>query len=570
MDMTAGTLTQAQTQYQDTIAVATMSTIERIPFDVLWHITQELDFPSVLALTQTNRRLHASLDPYALASHAAKRRFFWRADRFPQNADKLACFHCWRMRPAGCFGRSERKGRKGRNGFLAEPSAKRFCWDCAAEKRLYREGTPVCKDGFRWYLCHTCGRFNTKSQRCEKVVREDGSTETRCFVAPEPAPSAFERLPDVLQQKIFANLEYTAALRLAQTNKHFHRLVDPQECSLVDKVQFAFGRPSGGRICYACYKVKPDERFYWNQVTLDAKKLHRRRCKPCLTLHATPTDAGRAAKARWEAEQEAWRWCWMCNTVVLTSAYEGPEKCCVPCVKKNNLVEEREKVRRLRRQRRDQENGRTRAWHRASEPVPDGGFLALLQPVNTLEESPGAQTVLPLSARQVTLREVVETPVPESRPASVDQPAHDNDIEMFDFFQQLAPSPSDDASQKMMDESTTPASVGDSEDDVYVDADMALDLLVPWMQEVEEWSGRVETALEDWRAELRIREEETRTRYQGRFQNGNMSAAEASLYRRLLDGIRGRRQRQPNRHSGHGIFGQFRQRVRTLVLGGPA
>ncbi|KAH6885954.1 hypothetical protein B0T10DRAFT_530818 [Thelonectria olida] len=91
-------------------------------------------------------------------------------------------------------------------------------------------------------------------------------------------PSPLERLPNELQRLIFSHLDYQSLIYLSTMNRHFHRIVHPQEMAdPLDKFQFVMRaakdfpqhRPSekgqdhqpGNYECYICFRVRRPEHF---------------------------------------------------------------------------------------------------------------------------------------------------------------------------------------------------------------------------------------------------------------------------------------------------------------------
>ncbi|KAK4953270.1 hypothetical protein LTR10_008979 [Elasticomyces elasticus] len=90
-------------------------------------------------------------------------------------------------------------------------------------------------------------------------------------------------LPPELHLRIVKDLDYLGAFRLSQVNKHFHDLVDPQQCPVEEKRRFVrdaqYWREhnrmhlsmvsnhgetlfdTNGHACYSCYRVLPKREF---------------------------------------------------------------------------------------------------------------------------------------------------------------------------------------------------------------------------------------------------------------------------------------------------------------------
>ncbi|KAK3630423.1 hypothetical protein LTR56_017481 [Elasticomyces elasticus] len=90
-------------------------------------------------------------------------------------------------------------------------------------------------------------------------------------------------LPPELHLRVVKDLDYLEAVRLSQVNKHFHALVDPQQCPVEDKRRFVRDAQywpkhnrmhlsmvsddgetlfdTNGHACYSCYRVRPKREF---------------------------------------------------------------------------------------------------------------------------------------------------------------------------------------------------------------------------------------------------------------------------------------------------------------------
>jgi len=521
---TADTLTTTTTLV--TRQTVTMASLETIPLEVLLEVTKHLDFGEVLALSTLNRAMKAFAQPMTVASDETKRTFFLRAERFPQHsagAGRLTCFTCWRLLPRDAFGDGEATGRKGKWAAAHHRrfAGHRFCWTCAAAHRLYPDNQAIRKGPHLWYLCHDCGLFKLRSQRCERnpqpavAAAADGRPRVDRICTPPlaaPAPSPLERLPAALQQRVFGHLGYRDAVMLAQTSRRLQGAVDPQAASLGDKVDFVRAQHAAHgaaafHACYACFRVRHRARFTADQFARadDAarrgawRRLIWTACRRCATrAWDASTAEGRAARAAWEAR----RWCWRCTGVVAGEAdWLAAENCCRPCAARDDVVAARGEVRAARR--------------RAAEAAEAAGDAVL-------------DGVAPWVAEQEEQRERVEAAMEAWR------------LELQSRLE------------------------------------LAQERRRQRLQERQQEQDREqERRWEQPRESLQMQQQllgQQQERQQERFQAGRMSTAELSLYRRIQAMVRPRREREreQRRRMVHDFVAESAQRLRGLLLGASA
>jgi hypothetical protein len=315
------------------------ATLQTLPYDVFHLITRHLDYRTIISLSTTNRAFHLSLDPDAVASTDARRSFYLKAERFPQHRDRLTCFTCYRLLPSSSFGERQARGRRGKNGSRPDLASTRFCWECASAHRLYEHLRAIKKGGLLWYLCHRCGEFKLRSQRCER---------DRCSPPREIGQkSAFEMLPLDLQKRIFGMLDYEDAIYLSQTNQYFHSAVKPVEDTTVRsrylfvrrKEEYRSIRTAVRWGCFSCFKVKTRDRFPPSADRLRKKTAWMRRCLACTQRQHAGTPEGEEELRRWKLQ----RLCRLCRDLRV----DGKE--CGGCVRRldrkrrNGKVTEKEK-----------------------------------------------------------------------------------------------------------------------------------------------------------------------------------------------------------------------------------
>ncbi|KAL8347237.1 hypothetical protein RB601_003238 [Gaeumannomyces tritici] len=297
--------------------------VDRVAFDVWFVIFSHLEYSDAVAFSKTCRAFYSLAPSNALVTREQRHQFYLKAEKFRQHDGLLVCFYCMKLRPRSHFGNNQATKGRGKHGAHPDKAIKRHCWDCTAAGRLYPESQPLRKDKHLWYLCHQCGIFKHRSQRCLKEDAHDAegslAPRTVCTPAwPATVPSALEsRLPAALQDRIVGHLGYRDRMSLAATNRHFRRAVRPLGAPLSDKVAVAkraanwtSGPPRGGPwACMVCFRARPESSFP-NMESLQSK-WWRRRCRACCHfIHQGGHQQQQGAPPRqWHPLDE----CWFCR-----------------------------------------------------------------------------------------------------------------------------------------------------------------------------------------------------------------------------------------------------------------
>lgn len=162
---------------------APLSPLETLPFDILLNVFSHLDdYRTVLSLSLTNSRLRTSLHPDALCTREQKIACYQHAEKnFPQHADRLVCFRCWRFLERDAFADAHRRGKRGKASNDPKKQAKRWCWECGTRERLFEMGRGWKRDG-RWlWGCWQCGEWYVHSSFCCTVFVRSHPCHVPCF-----------------------------------------------------------------------------------------------------------------------------------------------------------------------------------------------------------------------------------------------------------------------------------------------------------------------------------------------------------------------------------------------------
>ncbi|KAL8381583.1 hypothetical protein RB595_005728 [Gaeumannomyces hyphopodioides] len=323
-------------------ALPALRSVDKVAFDVWFVIFSHLEYSDAVAFSKTCRAFYSLAPSNALVTREQRHRFYLKAEKFRQNDGLLVCFSCTRLRPRNRFGDKQATGGRGKHSLNPGKAMKRHCWDCTATGRLCLETQPLLKDKHLWYLCHQCGIFKHRSQRCLKEDTHDAgdspaprTTRTICTPAwPTTVPSALEsRLPAALQDQIVGHLSYRDRMSLAATNRHFRQTLRPLEAPLSDKVavvkqaaNWTGGSPVGGPwACMICFRARPETSFPVMESL--QSKWWRRRCRACCYFIHQGGQQQDAPPRQWHPLEE----CWLCRQLKDASGKcgscndEGPE-----------------------------------------------------------------------------------------------------------------------------------------------------------------------------------------------------------------------------------------------------
>ncbi|KAL2126206.1 hypothetical protein VTI74DRAFT_1476 [Chaetomium olivicolor] len=330
-----------------------------LPLDLLFALSSLLDYPSLLALSGTCRSLRAALNPDTFLPLADKIAAYQRAEQqFPQHAERLVCFSCWRFLPTAKFGDNKRRGKWGRHGRYSfqggdwwlkkvqrekegeeEPEVglktegwrqvgMRFCFECGVKKRLYAHGRRVKWQGLGWYPCHECGTAARAGEKMCVWVSSRGSYNPKaedymmwgCVAQVEREKESLERLPREVMERVCGLLEYRDLLRLKTVSRHFRGTVDPVKlCRDVYRMwEFVKERTKVNgwgtedwdmpAACAGCFRVRKRDQFSFNQLypraAIKGEAVWRRRCWECLRRFYHPQRADTEARDRFHRQTQ--------------------------------------------------------------------------------------------------------------------------------------------------------------------------------------------------------------------------------------------------------------------------
>lgn len=274
-----------------------MARLDTLPVEMINAITQYLDVESVLQLKQASRDFYAAVSFHGLPK-STRKEFLAKADRFPQNVKRYACFKCLRMLPDHAFGRGQQKG-KFANGYMHG----RFCLDCAAKLHLYGHGRIVRTSGKEVvHLCYKCNRYGTRSKRCGVPGSNNKDFEAPDWVCWSEhgavGTPSLVRLPQAALSRIVSTLSYKDAIALASTCAALRLNINHSDVALHERFRFTrdmslrVGPGQNQLACYVCFRVLPGATFTEQQLGMsqrDPTTFYKRRCGDCLwKLYANP------------------------------------------------------------------------------------------------------------------------------------------------------------------------------------------------------------------------------------------------------------------------------------------
>ncbi|KPM35552.1 hypothetical protein AK830_g11015 [Neonectria ditissima] len=257
---------------------------QRLPFDIHFEVVSFLDFRSALNLTSTCRFFHQTLDIRAILPERALVTFMYERDCADQNRgeDLFACFKCYRLLPKHKFAKKATLDRKGKRGRLFAAQGDRSCFDCSAKNRLYVHLQPISNGKLRYYFCHNCGQYKTKSAKCRglRFGIDSGSNggAALCAVKPTGQKSRLETLPTHLLRKVVSFLGFKDVLHLTEVSHTLKETVQPAKwVAIHTRYRFVLDKwtaevldlePDAVRSfpCYSCCRVRPKSKFTDKQI----------------------------------------------------------------------------------------------------------------------------------------------------------------------------------------------------------------------------------------------------------------------------------------------------------------
>lgn len=294
----------------------------------------DLDYPTLLSLSTVSRGLHLAVDPNALCCPSLRRDFYLCAERsFPQHANHLVCFVCWRFLTPDRFGDSQRRGKRGkfstRDGVM-DGKGGRFCFECGVERRRYGHLEGVLRGGVRWYPCWRCERAGRGQRRCVLVLGK-GCEEGECGEHDEDGrgegyleeeverKEGLERLAEGegVLKRVCGELGYGDLMRLREVNRFLSDFVKPvRMCRDVygmwelvlertKVVQREWDRAM--EPCFGCFRPRtwkqfPRTQYYLSGTRKKGQEYWRRRCWECLRRFYHPHLADAEARDRFQRQ----------------------------------------------------------------------------------------------------------------------------------------------------------------------------------------------------------------------------------------------------------------------------
>jgi hypothetical protein len=87
-----------------------------LPEEICIGVIEELDMPSMFALSRTCQRFRRLSDPSDECRRHQLEAYLIQVQAFPRWPDGFACFSCLRVLPRGNFSNGQTKSKRGRNG----------------------------------------------------------------------------------------------------------------------------------------------------------------------------------------------------------------------------------------------------------------------------------------------------------------------------------------------------------------------------------------------------------------------------------------------------------------------
>jgi hypothetical protein len=151
-----------------------------LPEEIWIVVIEELDMPSIFALSQTCRRFRRLSDPNDKCRRHQLEAYLIQVQAFPRWLDGFACFSCLKVLPRANFSSAQTKQKRGRNG---SQQYRRFCIRCGIDKNLYVRGSMVVQGGDICMVCRQCGQlrggnFCQRCTICDQCDRSRGTLRT--------------------------------------------------------------------------------------------------------------------------------------------------------------------------------------------------------------------------------------------------------------------------------------------------------------------------------------------------------------------------------------------------------
>ncbi|KAF7553986.1 hypothetical protein G7Z17_g3211 [Cylindrodendrum hubeiense] len=276
---------------------------ECLPYDIHFEVVRHLDFVSALKLASTTRFFHQTLDPRVIHSGEEVEKFIRERDKADQSRVEglFACYHCYRFLPKDRFAKKATFERQSKKGQKITDEGRRYCFDCSAKYRVYEHLRPISNGKLRYYFCHNCGQYKTKSAKCEgpplDIDWEHDEVPASCGLKPVTQRSGLDTLPAHLLKMIVSHIGYDDALHLAMVTRTLKETVQPVKwVALHTRFRFLRDKWAMDTLdveidameafpCYMCCRTRPRSKFTKNQLHMVDKYRQsswKMRCQGCV------------------------------------------------------------------------------------------------------------------------------------------------------------------------------------------------------------------------------------------------------------------------------------------------
>ncbi|KAH7157634.1 hypothetical protein B0J13DRAFT_650235 [Dactylonectria estremocensis] len=274
---------------------------EGLPFDIHYEVVRYLDFRDAFNMALANRYFQQTLDPRSVLPREDLVKFIGERDKADRNRVEglFACYKCYRFLPKDKFAKKATVDRKTKRGQAVTDECRRYCFDCAATHRLFDHLQPISNGKLRYYFCHNCRQYKTKSGRCARSCSGIVSVDYAICHRPMPAVQrkSLDLLPTHILKNIVSFLGYDDALHFAMGNRTLKETIQPLKwVALHTRFQFVQYKWTmdtanmDAKIlktfpCYMCCRIRPRTKFTQQQLCLKEKypvTAWRMRCQECI------------------------------------------------------------------------------------------------------------------------------------------------------------------------------------------------------------------------------------------------------------------------------------------------
>ncbi|KAI5464806.1 hypothetical protein BGZ63DRAFT_401719 [Mariannaea sp. PMI_226] len=277
-----------------------------LPYEIHREIISHLDLHGILHLPRVNRYFSEIVNFRTDLSEEDCKSFIRGLDTsvYHRTHDLYACYKCFRFFPRDRFDKELVKDRVSRAGRRIQTDRfNRFCFSCAAKYRLHAHLRPVSNGKLRYYFCHNCGQYKTRSLKCEGPALDQKTGEFTVVATCAPKllkqPAKIETLPKYILRNIVSHLGFQDTIKLTSVSRCLHDRIQIDQCvPLHLRYHFVRDKWEASALgvapeaittypCYSCWRVRPRSKFTPKQIEL-AHQLPdtrwRMRCQNCLRL----------------------------------------------------------------------------------------------------------------------------------------------------------------------------------------------------------------------------------------------------------------------------------------------